>query len=480
MTEIIQKETLKNMTLINIAKVCGGTLFQAVNPEAEITCAVLDSRKIEQGGLFLAVKGEKVDGHRFISQVFSNGALCVITEKTPEQAASENIDSKDWGAYILVDDTLEALKKIAAYYRSLLSIPVIGIVGSVGKTSTKEFVAGVLGEKYKVQKTQGNFNNEIGLPLTLLSIRKEHEVAVVEMGISDFGEMSRLGTMARPDICVMTNIGQCHLEKLHDRAGIFKAKTEIFDYMAEDSEICINGEDDMLSLLNLVNGKPVHRFGVSEDQEFEVFATDCENLGLLGSRALMHIREDGVEKVYPIEIPLPGQHMIINAMAGALVGKLLHLSAKQIQDGISNVKALGGRSHIMKLNDRIVIDDCYNANPVSMKAALELLATAEGRKVAVMGDMFELGADSDKMHAGIGGYAVEKGIDVILCTGEQSRFMYEAAVEKRGSEKNIYYYKNREELLSNLPGLLKSEDTVLVKASHGMEFPRVVELLQTV
>ena len=476
----MQNITMQNMTLHNIANACNGNLYcNTASRNTEITCAVIDSRKIEQGGLFFATKGEKTDGHRFIGQVFEKGALCVVTEKTPEQVYTEcNIPVESWGAYILVEDTFTALKQIAAFYRAQLELPVVGITGSVGKTSTKEFIAGVLSVRYNVLKTEGNFNNEIGLPLTLLRIRREHEAAVVEMGISDFGEMSRLGAMARPNICVITNIGQCHLENLHDRAGIFKAKTEIFDYMSENGEVCLNGEDDMLAGVGEVNGRAVHHFGLSEGAGFQVYATDVENLGLLGSRAVMHMVEP--EVTCPIEIPLPGQHMVINAMAAAMVGKLLGLTVEQIKEGIGNVKPVGGRSNILKLSDKIVIDDCYNANPVSMKAALELLKTATSRKVAIMGDMFELGENSDAMHADVGTYAVEQGIEVVCCVGENSRHMYEAAVAANTKNEvlkpsTVYYFATREDLLAELPGLLQPKDTILVKASHGMGFDKVVE-----
>lgn len=507
-----------NMTLQNIAEACKGILYcDTEAKKTEITCAVIDSRKMEPGGLFFAARGERVDGHRFIGQVFEMGASCVITEKTPEEVYADcGTPIEAWGAYILVQDTFEALKQTASFYRAQLSIPIVGITGSVGKTSTKEFIAGVLAVKYNVLKTEGNFNNEIGLPLTLLRIRKEHEAAVVEMGISDFGEMSRLGAMARPNVCVITNIGQCHLENLHDRDGVFQAKTEIFAYMAPDGAVCLNGEDDKLSAVSEVNGKKVHHFGLSENAGLEVYATDVENLGLLGSRAVMHMSKDlpaqdtfatecctdiagqksAMEYTCQVEIPLPGHHMVINATAAALVGRLLALTVEQIQEGIQSVKPVGGRSNIIKLSDKIVIDDCYNANPVSMKAALELLKTATGRKVAIMGDMFELGENSDTMHAGVGTYAVEQGIEVICCVGENSRHMYEGAVGAAGgciSEVSnpadkaseiggvtpvIYYFSTREELLEKLPELLQPSDTILVKASHGMGFDKVVEALK--
>lgn len=482
--------TMRNMTLENMAAACGGRLLRGAAADEgsagkEITCAEIDSRRMAEGGLFFAARGEKVDGHKFIGQVFEKGALCVVTEKTPEQVEEEHGVAADvWGFYILVEDTFTALRGIAAFYRRHLSIPVVGITGSVGKTSTKEFIAGVLSAKYCVLKTEGNFNNGIGLPLTLLRIRREHEAAVVEMGISDFGEMSRLSEMAMPDICVITNIGQCHLETLHDRAGILKAKTEIFHYMQEDGEVCLNGDDDLLSMIRTVNNKAVHHFGISETEGFEVYATDIENLGLEGSRAMMHIggrlleESYKTEEVYPVEIPLPGQHMVINAMAAAMVGRLLNLSAEEIQKGIRSVEPVGGRSNIVKLPGRTVIDDCYNANPVSMKAALDLLSGALGRKVAILGDMFELGNHSDKMHEEVGAYAVEKEIDAVFCVGESARLMYDAALIRYDGTQDIRYFENREELLESLPELIYAGDTILVKASHGMGFASVVEALR--
>ena len=465
------------LTLKEAAAACGGTLCDAEGREEErVSCAVIDSRKIEAGGLFFASKGEKTDGHGFIGQVFERGAACVVTEKTPEETERIcGVPREKWGPYILVENSLQALKRIAAYYRSRLDIPVIGITGSVGKTSTKEFVAGVLSEKYKVLKTEGNYNNEIGLPLTLLRIRSEHEAAVVEMGISDFGEMSRLGEMARPDICVITNIGQCHLENLRSRQGILKAKTEIFDYLRKGGRVCLNGEDDLLFAIKEVNGEKVCHFGVSENRDFSVYATDVENLGLQGSRALMHIGE----AVYPVEIPLPGTHMVINAMAAAAVGLLLGMTPEEIRTGIGKVQPVGGRSRLIRQNGICIIDDCYNANPVSVKAALDLLMTAKDRKIAILGDMFELGEEEERLHAEVGAYAVEQGVDALYCVGSRSRFMYDAAMEGYDGSQDIRYFETKEELLEILSELLEEGDTVLVKASHGMGFSVIVDSLRS-
>lgn len=473
---------MKNMTLETIAKACGGTLTGLTKEcaDKEITCVEIDSRKIEAGGIFIATKGERVDGHSFIAQVAEKGALGVICEVAPEGCEIP---------YILVEDSFLALKQIAEFYREQLTIPVVGITGSVGKTSTKEMIAGVLAQGFSVLKTEGNFNNEVGLPLTLLRIRDEHEVAVVEMGISDFGEMHRLSKMAKPDICVITNIGQCHLENLGTRDGILKAKTEIFDFMNPEGAVLVNGDDDKLVTIPEKNGRrPVH-FGMEPSNE--VYASDVMNKGLLGSSAVIHL---GLS-VFPIEIPLPGAHMVYNALAAAAVGNKLGLHKEQIQKGIASVQAVGGRSNVMALSNYTVIDDCYNANPVSMKAAIDLLTMAVGRKVAVLGDMFELGENECELHAEVGAYAAKKGIDVIICTGNLSAHMYEGVLDaqetnaqetdvpemnvlKAAEKKAVYYFTTREELLEKLPEILRTGDSILVKASHGMHFETVVEFLK--
>lgn len=370
---------MKNMTLTNIAQACGGRLIcPGEPPAAEAAGVVIDSRKAGKDFLFIAAKGERVDGHRFIPEVFAGGALGVVCERLPEQPA---------GPCILVEDSFEALKRIGEFYRRQLSVKVVGITGSVGKTSTKEFVASVLSQKYRVHKTLGNYNNEIGVPLTVLSMPEDTEVAVLEMGINHFGEMHNLSRIARPDICIMTNIGQCHLEFLGSREGILKAKSEIFDFMGEDGAVCVNGDDDMLSTIKEVKGKPPVTFGLSSS--CRIYAADIAGRGLLGSEAVIHDRESGIS--FNAKIPLPGGHMVYNALAATAVGRLLGLTPEEISKGIAAVEGVSGRSHIIELADKVVIDDCYNANPVSMKAAVDLLLQADGRTVAVLGDMFELG-----------------------------------------------------------------------------------------
>ena len=464
---------MKNMTLKNIADFLGSPLNNAEGKEQqEITGAVLDSRKVEEGFLFFATRGEKVDGHSFIPQVAEKKAALVICEEAP------TVDIP----YILVEDTFAALKEVASLYREQLSIPVIGITGSVGKTSTKEMIAAALGAKFNVLKTQGNFNNEVGLPLTILGIRPEHEVAVVEMGISDFGEMHRLSRVARPNVCVITNIGQCHLENLIDRDGVLKAKTEIFDFMQEDGYVVLNGDDDKLASIKEVKGKAPYFFGLNMETRTNAcdndvinnkaaFATDIQNHGLFGSDFKMNL----FGRELDASVPLPGQHMVINALAAATVGKLLGMEEEDILKGIASVQATGGRSNIMKLTDKTVIDDCYNANPVSMKAAIDLLMMAQGKKVVILGDMYELGTDELALHREVGMYAAMARLDGMIFIGKLSKEMYEGAMKLRALPE---YYPDKEAFFAAHNSEDFADTTVLVKASHGMHFEEIVEWLK--
>ncbi len=450
---------MQNMTLENIAACLNRPLHQASGKEKmEIMGAVLDSRKVEQGYAFFATKGERVDGHSFIPQVAEKGAALVICQDAP------TVDIP----YILVEDTFAALKKVAEYYRQQLQIPIIGVTGSVGKTSTKEMIAAGLSKKFRVLKTQGNFNNEVGLPLTILSIRKEHEAAVVEMGISDFGEMHRLSQIARPDICVITNIGQCHLENLIDRDGVFRAKTEMFDFMAKDGYVVLNGDDDKLAAVQQVNGRVPYFFGMEEK---DVFATEVQNHGLFGSNFKMHL----CGEVLDAQVPLPGHHMVINALAAACVGRILGMSNEDILEGIASVQSTAGRSNIMKLADKTVIDDCYNANPVSMKSAIDLLMMATGPKCVILGDMFELGADELALHREVGQYAALARLDRMIFIGKLAEQMYQGALKLRATPE---YYPDKAAFFEACKQEDFADRTVLVKASHGMHFEEIVEWLQ--
>jgi UDP-N-acetylmuramoyl-tripeptide--D-alanyl-D-alanine ligase len=466
--------------------------------DTEFRGGVTDSRRIQPGCLFFAVGGQRVDGHSFVASAYQKGAVCCVVSKTPEEVeVAYGISNESWGAYILVEDVLQALKDIAEAYRRTLSIPVIGVTGSVGKTSTKEWIASVLEEKYNVLKTEGNFNNEIGLPLTLLRIRGEHQVAVVEMGISDFGEMTRLSKIARPDICVITNVGQCHLENLKDRDGVLKAKSEIFTYMNPEGWVCLNGEDDKLRTITEVHGNRPLFFGIGAGDK-AVHLTDIKSKGLLGSSASLHIRTDTGVETAAVDLPLPGEHMVLNAAAAACVAHLLGLTMEQIRSGLEKAQSVGGRSHLLSLPNYMVIDDCYNANPVSMKAALDLLMLADTPKAAVLGDMFELGENTIKLHRDVGEFAAELKIQRLFFIGERAKEMYIGATMHLGSEEvalkktdggyETSSYQNGERVAAWYPtkeAFLQSWHntdkaachgyTILIKASHGMGFSELMK-----
>ncbi len=455
---------MHNMTLANIAACLQRPLCQAEGrAQFEITGAVLDSRKVEPGFAFFATKGERVDGHSFIPQVAEKGAALVICEEAP------TVDIP----YILVENTFVALKQVAAFYREQLTIPVIGVTGSVGKTSTKEMIAAGLSTKFNVLKTQGNFNNEVGLPLTILSIRKEHQAAVVEMGINHFGEMHILSEIAKPDICVITNIGQCHLENLIDRDGVLKAKTEIFDFMSKDGFVVLNGDDDKLAAIKEVHGRKPFFFGVGPEGPVtkDVFAVEIQSKGLFGSDFQMQLLGDDLDAT----VPLAGQHMVINAMAAACVGRILGMSNEEVLAGIAAVKATGGRSNIMKLADKTIIDDCYNANPVSMKSAIDLLMMAQGPKAVILGDMFELGAEELALHREVGHYAAMAPLDKMIFIGDLAKAMYEGALKLRAMPE---YYPDKDSFFAAHKRSEFVDATVLVKASHGMHFEEIVEWLK--
>lgn len=468
---------MKNMTLKNIAAVCGGAYIGAKEDSGrEITGAVIDSRLVKPGNLFIPIKGAKVDGHDFIPAVFEKGALAVLSEHELDNPA---------GAYILVASAEDAMKKLAAYYRRSLDIKVVGITGSVGKTSTKEMIASVLAQKYSVLKTEGNLNNEIGLPLTIFKIREEHEVAVLEMGISEFGEMHRLAQMAQPDVCVITNIGLCHLENLITRDGILKAKTESFEHLAPEGIAVLNGDDDKLCDKRMVNGRPAVFYGIGREAKTletengrkqlaakEVYATDVAADGLTGTKAVIHIGDES----FAVHIPIAGEHNVYNALAAAAVARQLGLSAEEMKRGIEAVQTIGGRSNLIEKNGITVIDDCYNANPVSMQASIDVLSGASGRRIAVLGDMGELGADERELHAMVGRHFAGKEIDAVFVTGTLAAEIAKG-VREVSPATEVCEAKTKEELISRLQQYQRCGDTILVKASHFMGFAEIVKAL---
>ena len=454
---------MKAMTLKNICTACGGTYYgPAENLEKEVAGIAIDSRKIEAGWLFAATVGERVDGHSFIEGCYEKGCLCCLGEKVPV------LEDR---SYIHVTSTFQALKDIAEYYRSTLSIPVVGITGSVGKTSTKEMIASVLGVKFNTLKTAGNFNNEVGLPLTVFNIREEHEAAVLEMGISDFGEMHRLSKIARPNLCVITNVGFCHLEFLGDRDGVLRAKSEIFDFAAKGAKAIVNGDDDKLCTLKNRTDLDCTTFGM--DASNDVYAKSVENLGMEGLKCEFSTPAGD----FSAHIHIPGMHMVYNALAGTCVGLACGLTLEEIKSGIENAQTISGRNNIIHTENYVVMDDCYNANPVSMNASLDVLSSALGRKVAILGDMGELGADEKALHYGVGTHAAKKQIDLLLCVGNLAEEILKGS-KAENPEMNALLCQTKEELLEKLPELLNKGDSILVKASHFMQFEKIVKALE--
>lgn len=450
------------MTLESLALACNGIYEGPEERKEEKGKGVtIDSRKVKKDYIFIAIKGERVDGHTFIEQALKKGALCVICEERPERAG---------GPFILVNSTLQALQDIGEFYRKNLDIKVVGITGSVGKTCTKEMIASVLKEKYRVRKTEGNFNNEIGLPLTVFCLEEEDEIAVLEMGISNFGEMHRLSKIAKPDICVLTNIGYSHLSDLKSQDGILSAKLEIFDFWNPEGAVFFNGDDHKLASLKEIKGIRPTFYGL--ERENDIWADSIEDLGLKGTACTIYMGGGQID----VKIPLAGRHMVYNALAAAGVGRYLGLSLKEIKEGIESVVGMEGRSHLIEREKYTIIDDCYNANPVSMKAAIDLLLLAQGRKVAILGDMKDLGEKSDQFHKELGKYGALKEIDVMVSIGEEAKYIYNG-IKESGKKTQAFYFKDQASFLEKAEEILKKGDTILVKASHSMNFKNIIEIL---
>jgi len=450
---------MKVLTPKRIAEITKGELVgNNDNCNAPVTGAVRDNRDVKQGNLFLCIRGARADGHKYANKAFDSGAACCLAEeKIP--------DAK--GPYVIVDSTLEAVKSLGEYYRSLFNIPVIGITGSVGKTTAKELISAVLSAKLCVLKTEMNMNNELGVPLTLLSLNEQHEAAVIEMGISDFGEMSRLAKMVRPDIFIITKIGYAHIEELGDLQGVLRAKTEAFEYMKPAGIAILNGDDELLKEYDPKMRKLT--FGLNEHNDtraINVHAGETDNV------SFEIICDTGR---FPVKIPAYGSHLATLAPAAVITGQLLGLTNEEICRGFMSYSPVEGRSNIFKTEGITIIDDCYNANPNSVKAALLSISDLSGRRVAVLGDMLNLGEHSEKMHREIGTSAVQCGVDALFCQGESARFIYDGYISAGGQQAQYYLYMD--ELIEDIPNQIKNGDVILVKASRGMQFEKILPVI---
>lgn len=446
---------MKNLTLSNILKACGG-VWQGndADLETEICAVTTDSRTVTEGCLFAAIPGERVDGHSFAAAVLRQGALCVLAEHPVEGVE---------GNMILVPNSVRALQQMAAFYRQQFSIPIIGITGSVGKTTAKEMVAAVLGQKYRVHKTAGNFNNDLGVPLTLFGLNEQHEAAVVEMGVSHPGDMVRLAEMVRPTMSLFTVIGSAHLEFLKSREGILAEKSVENAYLPENGTVFCSGDDDLLR--SMVCRQEKITFGLGAD-----CTVRAENIQDLPDGTMTCTVAAGACRI-PVHIPAYGEHMVYAALEGAAVGMKLGLTAEEIAAGIGAYETVGHRARRIATDRLTVIDDCYNANPTSTAAGIRSLARCTGRKVCILGDMLELGPDSAKFHYETGVLAARCGIELVLATGAES---VEIA---RGAGEHGIYFAEKSELLAALPSLLQDGDSVLVKASHSQHFEEITEAL---
>ena len=426
------------------------------NTKTEFSAVYTDSRKPASGGLFIALEGGRFDGHDFIKNAVSAGAAAVMCRKETDVPLP----------VIYVNDTREALLSLAEYYRSQFSIPVAGITGSVGKTTVKEMTALVLSTKYNTVKTQGNLNNDIGMPMTIFSIDETSEAAVIEMGMNHKDEISRLARVSKPDIGIITNIGVSHIENLGSRENILKAKLEILNGMKKGSPLILNGDNDLLS-------------GVSND-DYDIIFFGIENDKCAVGAENIEQSPDGVKFLiayggnkYNAYIPSAGIHNVYNALAAFTAGISLGIEPRKAADALKNYVPAGMRQKITRKSGITFIEDCYNASPDSVRAGLGALAAMDSkRRIAVLGDMLELGGYSEKAHRESGKCAAENNVDILLAYGTASEYTADEA-EKNGV-KEVYSYTDSAAAAEKLLSVLKEGDAVLFKASRGMKLENVL------
>ena len=450
---------MEHLTPRKIAEITGGE-YIGDEPSADVRVAgaARDDHDVKPGNLFVCIRGARADGHDFANTAFTSGAACCLAERVLQDAQ---------GPYVLVNSTLEAIKTIGKYYRSLFDIPVIGVTGSVGKTTTKEMTAAALGSKFRVLKTQENLNNELGVPLTLLSLDERHEAAVIEMGVSDFGEMSRLAEIVRPDICIMTKIGYSHIETFGDLNGVLRAKSEVFSFMNPDGAAILNGDDELLKKYD--PGIRKITFGLEPHNDYR-----AENIRAEGTNAVI-FNIAGHMELFNVRIPAYGTHLAAAALAASAAGRQLGMTNDEISRGLMSYKPVEGRANVKSTGFITLIDDCYNSNPNSVMAALESLSSLPGRRIAILGDMFELGDISEQMHREVGIFAAVSGINSLICCGDNAVFIYEGYISAGGGDP--WFFTSKQELNTALSELINKGDAVLIKASHGMKFEELLPAL---
>ena len=459
------------MKIKEIIKVTKGKLIIG-NEETEIKEFCKDTRIIKPGDTYIGIKGENFDGNTLWKQAFENGAETVIIEGIDFE--NEKLEQYKDKNIIKVDDTIQAISDIATYKRELYgkNFPVVGVTGSVGKTSTKDIIASVVSQEYKTLKTQGNNNNNIGLPFTMFKL-KDEEAAVIEMGMNHFGEISYLTKIAKPTISVITNIGTSHIGNLGSRENILKAKLEILEGMNK-KVLVINNDNDLLHKYYTENKEneniEIHTYGI--ENESDVMAEDI----ILNENDSEFVCNLKGEK-FKVKVPVGGIHFVYNALCAATVGKILGLNIKQIKQGIETFELTKKRMDITELENGVtIINDSYNASFESMQASLKYLhGLKNNRKIAVLGDMFELGEYSKELHEKVGMEVVKNNIDILICSGKNAKYIAEAAKENGMNEKQIYYFEEKEQIQEFIKQNWKNGDAILFKASNGMKFFEIVE-----
>ncbi|HHD2601613.1 MAG: UDP-N-acetylmuramoyl-tripeptide--D-alanyl-D-alanine ligase [Clostridium perfringens] len=447
------------LNLQEIVKATKGVLLKEADVK-EIKAVSTDTRKIEEGTMFIALKGENFNGNNYVLEAFNKGAKIAIVD----EVKCDLNELKEDVALIKVQNTGRALMDLAKFYREKLGLKVVGITGSAGKTSTKDLVAAVLSDKYKVFKTKGNFNNEIGLPLMILELDSTYDVAILEMGMRGLGQIKELAEIASPDLGIITNIGISHIEILKTRENILKAKMEIATFFDKNNTLVVCGNDDFLGSLPEAEYKIV-KTGVGEN--FEIGA---KNIALeeLSSKFTVY---DG-EKEEEFSLDMPGEHNISNLMLGIAIAKELGVSFEEMKRGLNNIEATSMRLELIKKDGFSILNDCYNSSPVAVKSAIDVMKNIEGkRRIAVLGTMRELGHKSEEAHEEIGKYAKENGIEKVLCFGDFSENI------KEGYGEGCTVYENKEELIKDLLNIICDGDIILVKASRSLKFEEITKAL---
>lgn len=444
---------MEYMYLSEIAEAVGGK-----SPiEGRINCISTDTRDLPKGCLFVALKGENFDGNDFAAKAVQQGAVAAVTDREIPGTPC-----------IVVQDTGIAYLQIAKHYRKKFNPILVGITGSVGKTTTKEMTALVLSSKYKTLKTEGNFNNQVGMPRTLLNLDSSYEAAVIEMGTSHFGEISRLSKTALPRIGVITNIGYSHIENLKSQEGILRAKLEILDGMAENAPLVLNADDEHLANYMKKTDRRIVSYGIKNP------SADVRAEGIIerkGESLFTISTESGKTEIM---LPVSGEHNVMNALAAFAVGKLAGVNSTDIADSFLKYKPAAMRQNIVKMGEQTVIFDCYNASPDSMKASLNVLRglDVKGRKIAVLGDMFELGAMSKQLHTLVGDMAAQSGVNKLFCYGKNSVY-----IAKRAAllGVDVFHTNDPDQLCDRICKYIKSNDAILFKASRGMHLEKIVD-----